>query len=376
MKHVLWLCSVALLVAGCGQPLTASPPPTVPAPQPVAEGFSRSAMLDDIANLVILPAYEQFTERTATLQEAARTLSDAPTAANLQATRQAWREAVLAWQPLRLFILDDIRRTLLHSGVNKWPTNTEFIEQFIAEEATLDAALIAGAGSTSKGVPALEYLLFSPTGDDAAVLAALTNDPRRMQYVVALTQDLHTTALALQEAWTQPDEGYVIEFVSNDSGGAMMQSSVSELSNELVNALEMLVQTRLGEPLGRANGGEPQPALVEAPYSDASVPAMLSLLHGFRATFTGGTGQGFDDYLDNLGVQAEAGPLSVRIVEQIDRTIAALEAIEQPLQVAVVEQPEQVTAAYDEARALLVLVKVDMAGALGVTLTFGDTDGD
>ncbi|NJL34588.1 MAG: imelysin family protein [Chloroflexaceae bacterium] len=265
MKHVLWLCSVALLVAGCGQPLTASPPPTVPAPQPVAEGFSRSAMLDDIANLVILPAYEQFTERTATLQEAARTLSDAPTAANLQATRQAWREAVLAWQPLRLFILDDIRRTLLHSGVNKWPTNTEFIEQFIAEEATLDAALIAGAGSTSKGVPALEYLLFSPTGDDAAVLAALTNDPRRMQYVVALTQDLHTTALALQEAWTQPDEGYVIEFVSNDSGGAMMQSSVSELSNELVNALEMLVQTRLGEPLGRANGGEPQPALVEAP---------------------------------------------------------------------------------------------------------------
>lgn len=69
-------------------------------------------------------------------------------------------------------------------------------------------------------------------------------------------------------------------------------------------------------------------------------------------------------------------PLSAEVDEQFERTIAALEAIDQPLAVAVIEEPATVEAAYTEAKALVVLLKADMANHLGITITFSDNDGD
>ena len=81
-------------------------------------------------------------------------------------------------------------------------------------------------------------------------------------------------------------------------------------------------------------------------------------------------------YLDFLGATYEGQPLSAAITEQTESALAALAAIEQSLSVAVVEDPDAVRTLYDEVKALLVLVKSDMANHLGITITFSDNDGD
>ncbi|MEM8533834.1 MAG: imelysin family protein [Chloroflexota bacterium] len=394
MRYLCYLCWCIVLLGACA-PTAETPPstvvPTTPdTPTDVVEAdststvessetddnFDRQAMLQNLTDSVIVPAHEEFATRTTDLVQAAQTLSNDPTEANLEAAQQAWQEALIAWQPLMLYEVDNIRLTVARSGINKWPSNTEFIEDFIAERDTIDAEFVGGIGATSRGLPALEYLLFDSAGDNAAVLEALNERPQRMQYVVATAQALNNDAETLLQFWSPDGENYAAEFVARDSSGEVMQSAVSELSNELVNTLETLVQTRLGDPLGRSNGGEAQPELAEAALSGTSLPAIVSTIAAFQQTFTGEEGMGFDDYLVSLDLDTTDQPLAERIVQQSESTITALEAIEAPLHIAVVEQPEQVEAAYEEARSLLVLAKVDMAGTLGVTLTFGDADGD
>ena len=77
----------------------------------------------------------------------------------------------------------------------------------------------------------------------------------------------------------------------------------------------------------------------------------------------------------SLVTQADTSIESM-VREQIAATRAAIEAIEGPLDVALVSHREQVVAAHDAIRELHRTIGVDVAGALAVTISFNDTDGD
>lgn len=383
MKYWLWVGMLAVVLGGC----TAAPapvsvpatPPTAATPVPAntADTFSRRAMLTDITDTVIVPAYADFATQSAQLDAAVAALVANPTVTTLADAQQAWRATYIAWQPLDLFAMQDVVRTRHYSGMDTWHPDSARIEALLAGNAPLDAAAIAGSGATMRGLPALEYMLFDPAGDNTAVLAALAATPRRGAYAQALATDIRTRADALLAFWSPDGTDYRGTFVANDGGGAVMRSSVSALTNELVNTTDVLVQMHLGAPLGRTGDGTPQPHMVEAAHSAATLPGLLHTLEVLRAVLTAGTGVGYDDYLNDLHRDPDGGePLAERLLAQLDTAHAALRAIDAPLHVAVTEQPAQVTAAYDETRQLLVLLKADMANALGVTLTFGDTDGD
>ncbi len=389
MKRCVLLL-VLVLLSGCTPAAATTEAPTDAAPPAAAtatgdtannattaDAFSRGAMLADIADNVILPAYADFAVQAAQLDAAVGALATTPTPDTLAAAQQAWRATYIAWQPLELFAVQDVQRTQHYSGMDTWHPDVERIAVLLAGSDPLDEATIAGVGATVRGLPALEYMLFDAAGDNAAVLQALSDAPRRVTYAQALAADIHTRADALLTFWSPEGADYRAAFVAADTGGAVMRSSVSALTNELVNTVDVLVQMELGAPLGRTGDGTPQPAMVEAVHSNAALPGMLRTLDVLRATLTAGGGSGFDDYLTDLRLDPDGGePLAQRLLAQLDRAHVALSAIDAPLQTAVSTQPAQVTAAYDETRQLLVLMKVDMANALGVTLTFGDTDGD
>ena len=68
--------------------------------------------------------------------------------------------------------------------------------------------------------------------------------------------------------------------------------------------------------------------------------------------------------------------LARRIEAQFTVTLSALDALAAPLEDAVVKDRAALQSAYDKARALEILFKVDLASTLGVTITFGTNDGD
>ncbi len=81
---------------------------------------------------------------------------------------------------------------------------------------------------------------------------------------------------------------------------------------------------------------------------------------------------GFDNYLKLIDREA----LDVRIIVAFENCQNKIDAITTTLQQELVDNPENITNLQNAFRALLVLIRVDMATAIGATVTLNDTDGD
>lgn len=354
-----------------------------------AATFDRKAMFRDIAENVILPAHEEFVSESKKLEEVVHIFQAEPTSENLEALRQQWKVVALAWKGCELFEIGPVQEVFIHNLIHKWPTNPKLIEEHLAGAALIDQELMYSIGSTSKGLSAIEYFIFGQVPeegeeklDSAAILNRLTDAPdaqKRMQYLVALVENLHHESQILLDIWHRSGKNYAEDFINADSDGGELQGSISMLTNAMVASIEGILNMNLGEPLGHKTYGTPRPERVEAGASEHSLPNLIRSVETFKSAFNGGTTEdqlGFDDYLDFLDAQYENQPLSTAINAQTDAALAALKAIDGPLYVAVVDDASQVVAANKEIQQLLVLIKADMVNHLGVTITFNDNDGD
>lgn len=335
------------------------------------QGFDRRAMLKNLADNLIVPCFERFAEETGRLQGVLQGLEPNPTAATLKTARQQWIVAANLWQRCNLYDVGGFELMLFQNQISKVPTDTAKIDDLLASRAALSAKAASGMGSTVKGLPALEYLLFSPQID-------LLKTPRALSYAAALGQDLHAQASALRGAWQPASGDYAADFAAADAGGKDTQGSLNMLVNEMISQLSGIIVSKLGEPMGKLAYGKPVPTAAQAHYSKTSLAQIKSNLLAFQGAFTGGEGLGLDDYLDHIGAVYEYSgePLSVRMRAQLDEAIAAANALQLPLEDAIIKDPEGVQQLYEAVRMLVILTKVDMGNQMGVTVTFNDTDGD
>ncbi len=337
---------------------------------PPTPTFDRNAMLTDITTNVLVPAYINFEQEAAALEEVIVAFAGTPSQETLDGAQAQWLVTFDAWNRCAYGRLTfDLR--VMHGRINQYPVRDTFIEETIAGDVEITPELIAGSGSTSQGLSALEYLLFVPNGDDALILNSLA-DPRRMAYLTTTAVVLHTHAEELVTHWHADGENYAEVFITAADDNDNLQMSIDMLTNQMINRVENNTQRTLGNPLGFNSGGEPQPDLVTNYRSGADIAGLIAELETFKLVFTGEDGIGYDDYL--LSFKREE--LATDILAQADETIAALNAIDQPMQMSLAENPEQVEAAYNAYAELVRLTKVDLANQLGVTVTFNDSDGD
>ncbi len=336
------------------------------------QSFDRRAMLDALVTETILPLHQTLAQEAATLETAGATFQGNPTAENLVAFQAAWQATSIAYEHVQLYSFQRVMPYM--TQLDSAPPNIPFIEGYVdlEEPGTIDAAFVEFLGSSSKGLPALEYFIFAE-----GALTSLTEVQNRRDYAAALAVDVRRVADLLVDEWTPGNDGYGDRFLSADDEPANVRGSVSMLTNEMIAELEDVARFWLGGPLGYRDGGEPMPELVEAPYSSTSVAKLIANVESFQVALNGsGDAPALADYLDFLGAELDGEPLSDVLNAQATTVIEALEAIEGPLSVAVVEDTDTVQAAYDEAVTLLRLVKTDAANQLGITVTFSDNDGD
>jgi len=343
------------------------------------EAFTQGAMLENIGNQIIMPLHTAFYQRTAALHNLAQAFADDPTAESLQALQQQWRGTVLLWEQVTIFRLG--RAFVNHSRIaNETPPNVEFIESLIAEPRIIDAEFIGTLGSNMIGLRTLEYLLFNSGAPDD-VLARFSegnSGAQRRRYLLIVTEVLQQDAQALLDMWSPDAQNYLRTFIVSDDPTSVRQST-SMLANEMIYSMENVVQMSLHEPLGMGTGIV-RPVAVPAPYSGFSMPMIRAYFEAFRATFNGNvegqTGLGFDDYLNNLGVMYNDLPMADEINREIDEILLAIDAVDQTMDIALNETPDKITTIYEEARDLVLLMKIDMMTHLGLTITFTDSDGD
>jgi uncharacterized iron-regulated protein len=352
---------------------------------PLGDG-PRKRVLRGVTEDVIAPDLARVAGESAVLVTAIDALVTAPDASRLAAAQAAWRAARAPWQEAQVFRHGPVMDELYASRLDQWPVDRARIEVEIAGTAELTPAYIGGLGANKKGFHAVEELLFDAAGGDAAVLDALTTGAaadRRRTYLLAAAVLLAEDAAALDRAWRADGGGFVARVA--DIGGASpfatIKAATDGVVNEAVFLSELVADGKLGKPMGKAAGGEPQLDLVQSAPSDGAVDDMLANLRGVRAVLYGAGTRAED-----LGATPPAGlavlvaraspSIELRLRGELATAKAALAAIPRPFAAAVAARAPEVEAAWEAARALRLTLATEVIAALGATLSFNDNDGD
>jgi len=321
----------------------------------------RHEVLTHLADEVFVPAHARLRDEAAAL--AAATARHCQTDDRAAATR-AWSSARAAWSFTAAFAFGPVVTQRQAGALDFWPARTDTIEaKILAAPAVIDAAYIDSLGTSAKGLPALEYLLFA--GDTRP-------GTPRCAYATALAADIERRCEALAVAWVSHAE----DLKTASGAYASDRAALDAVVNATIENLYRMVKDKLDRPLGNLSGGAPDPLVLESRFRGGARDDLEANLRGFLAVYLGADGEpGGEPGLGAL-VAARDPDLDRRILAQHELARASLAAIPLPVAVALVEQRSAVQTARDEIDALRRLIKLDVASLLGVTLSLSDNDGD
>lgn len=340
-----------------------------------AQTVSREAALRDLARNVIAAGYHDLASHCQAFSNAVAQFTAAPTQTNLDLARQAWTGVYESANRLRCFQTGPIVDHEYAATFYYVRISPQGIEGEMQSTNTIDAAYVAQLGGNVKGVFGLEYLLFGHTGYPGAqplnasgVLETFNgkNSERRRAFLLALARDVDFKAAQLAQDWSAPGgQGAATKFAN---GG---QSSINVLVNQLAHAVEDVNQAHVNFVLLLPKPFAGQIYRIEASASGASLEGAVAYLEGIEKFYRGAGGAGLADVLKQVNA-----PLAKRINDQFDTALTAVKAIGEPLDQAAQDKRDAVQKASDQVKALEILFKVDLASALGVTISFVSGDGD
>jgi predicted lipoprotein len=343
--------------------------------QSVSATFTRERMLQDIGSNVLASGWGEINARCRELTNSLEKLVDAPNQQTLGTARAAWLAAAQASAGMRCFQSGPMAERDWTATFNYWKVLPDHIQGLlISSSNTVDQASLDNLGCETKGLFAIECLLFqqdphAPTNQNSPlILAALAgqNRERARSYLLALGREVASQATVIANDWNSIDaSGAHTKFVK---GG---QQRVNLLVNQLAGCLEDVSENHLHFVLVLPNPISRQLYRVERSRSGTSLEGVLATLEGAQRLFQGGGGLGLRDAVKQVNPGLEQ-----RIADQFDATIGCVRALGAPLEQVVVKNRPALENAYEKARALEVLIKVDVVSALGVTLTFSSSDGD
>jgi predicted lipoprotein len=329
-----------------------------------SEDSARQDVLTHLAEAVIVPAQDGLRADA----DALASELDRHCAGDPGTLHAAWVSLRGRWSFTAAFAFGPVVTQMQVGPLDFWPVRPDTIEEKItAAPATIDAAYIDSLGTSAKGMPALEYLLFPEP--------PAANTPR-CAYARALAQDIARRTAAVADAWHM---GHADALATAGHGSTIYpseQAGLDAVVNATIENLYRMVKDKLDRPLGNLTGSAPDPTLVESYYASGAVADLGKNLDGFAAIYLGADLVAAGD--PGLGelVAARDPGLDERILAQLGVARAALAAIPSPLGEALTADRSQVQGARDEIDALRRFIKLDVASLLGVTLMLSDNDGD
>lgn len=336
--------------------------------------FEREILLENIAANLIIPSYQQFSESSQELLQATNNFTQTPNEENLLILQTAWKQASEDWNKCETYnYFGPVVDSSFVTRLNNFPTDPSSIESKISSTDDLSSSYLESQSSKVKGLPAIEYLIFSPDGN-AAVVSSFQSE-RRTAYLTALSENLNEKATSLNSSWAAYESKF-LSSTGSDAGG-----STNLLVNSMIQAVEQIKNIKIGEPFGKKSTGGIKPDKVEALYSSHSLALIKADLTAIEKTFLGKKdttdGIGFDDYLDHVNAKWQDNQLlSERIKQQFANINTAIDEITVPLDQAVSTQPDQVEKVYNALTSLISLLKGEMVSKLGLSVTYSDNDGD
>lgn len=320
--------------------------------------FSEEKMLVNIGVNVIAKSVETFALESAML---ARRVSDACAAAD--ASDDTWREAQAQWKRAMLAYhhVDSYPVGPLWAGekaissrLYAWPMfNPCGIDVETVKAAAGTPSTVESLAIPTRGLGALEYLLFEPTMTTKCNARAYPqvvqwtrkpeNEKRRDRcaYAVTVAKDVSVLAKELASEWNPEGRNFSRSFID---GSDPQMKTLKDATNAVTDSLFQIETTkdlRLGRPLGlnkectSSDGKCPESA--EHPYSGLALRAVEARLRGFGdaffGRFGGREGFGFDDLLKSRGHEEIANRLRAAVdgaslkVRELDAQASDLQSL-------------------------------------------------
>ena len=376
-----WLTLVGLGLVATANPLGSGCGSDGPGDQNPIDEQAVTDVLAAVGPEVVIPTLDAFATRSGQLEAAIEQWQIAiagggDTATSKAAAQDAFLVAMEAWQEAELHQIGPAGSSLnvaggedLRDEIYSWPTiNPCRVDQETVEAGWSATDFFSANLVNSYGLDALEHLLFADasnacSGDvdinadgswDALGPAAV--EQNRADFALTLALGVGDNAELLRDRW----DSKFSETLATAAGGNDVYSSAQDGLNAVYEALfylEFVTKDRkIKDPL---DGLED----VEGLEAGDAVPRVRANLVGFRALFSGGSGHGIDDLLDELG----HGDLATQILEDTDAAIAVAEGLDGP--------PDQ--ALYDAVKLVSDAIKGDLATVLTLQIpseAAGDAD--
>jgi len=334
-------------------------------PEPIAFGEERRAVLETVADSLIIPGYGTALQQCEQLTAAVNNFVVEPTQANLDASRAAWTSLLYAWERVSTYDFGPAVNNFgsLSTDIATFPANTEKIETAIA----------AGDNSTAdfnrdkRGLFALEYLLFS----DISQPIVNSDSIQRRAYIKAVLRHIDSCIRVVRTEWTD----YRSSFVSRS--GTDAGSSMSLLFNALNMSYEQAKNYKIAIPAGRRLGQTPSPHLVEAYYSGLSVRALKEHIASVFELWRGNEPlvHGFQYYLGFV-------PQGQRLIDdtktQMDSVTIALNAIgdNERLSDLITANDPRIDELVEHSQKMSRFLKSELSSLIGISITYSSGDGD
>ncbi len=339
------------------------------APEPK---YNTSTMLENIGRNIILPYYDSLKINADNLNSVVESFVLNPNETTLIKVQTAWKMTSLSWAkaemvnfgPADLELLTDV-------NLDDWPTNTTMIESNIANQKTF-------SGTNTKGLPALEYLLFSKTNDNASIVASFIGSDipsvSRKNYLKQVAENISFHSNQIYQAWSPSGRNYLNTFIA--ATGSDINGSTGLLVNALVKKLEEMINKKIGLPIGKIGSSTVLPNAVQANISNYSKAILLANINALQTLYVGAGGEGLDDNLNFVKADYYGSPLSATILSRILEMKKAIQNLTEPLSENISSSTEPANTVWTAGKKLLIVMKVDMPSQLGVSITFSSNDGD
>lgn len=294
--------------------------------------------------------------------------ASAPSQASLVILQQAWKNAFLQWKSAEIYNLS-IQASFIHTRIHQWPVNTRIIEVNISGTQSIDTDYISSTGANLKGYGAIEYLLFHDT--DAAVLLEFTtaeNAERRLQYIIALVQNLKEQSDILRISWTD------IETVFKENLETGVNGSQNRVVNALIAALESIKRRKIEEALNTESLAVEQLEAFRSAQSKEAIAANLSAIYNtYLGDFENNNNFGLSEYTIEVLNRPD---LDKAIQESFTVAFHDLELINGSLESTLISNVDLIENLRISIQEIIAMFKTDFSSAANIVVTFNDNDGD
>ncbi len=338
------------------------------------DNFDRGAMLQDWADHLIIPAFQNYIFQLEQLHSAKNAFINNQSLSNLTNLRNRYIDSYKTWQTVALFNIGQAESIGLTNYSNVYPTDTLLIKENISEQ---EYNLELPSNFDAQGFPALDFLLYGLSHDDNQILSTLSQ-PQYLNYLSDLIERLLEISDGVLNDWS---DNYRDIFINND--GSSGTASVDKLVNDFLFYYERYLRAgKIGLPAGVFTGN-PMAHLVEAPYSEIySKELYLSAFNAVQNFFRGNdfNGQGnflsLEDYLNHIAEENNSEDIADKILDQWSLVLLASAELDNNLKNQVIQDNSIMLSTYDELQKAVIILKVDMMQALNIQIDYIDADGD